>query len=232
MLVHVYTASGLIPISLATAFVAAGRLREAYLAMFVAVVIDATDGSLARWANVGLHAPWIDGRKLDDIVDYLNYTFLPILLVWHTAWLPQPVWLWCAIPLITSALAFVHDGAKESDRGFFRGFPSYWNIAVFYIDVVFRHAGPWVVLAIMLGLSSLSITPVRFVYPNRPPCWKGFFLGGAAAWGAILLLMLAWYPQIPPWLTGLSLVYPILYALTSFWLDWKDRRSQDADPSI
>jgi phosphatidylcholine synthase len=231
MMVHVYTALGLVSTFLAAICLIDGNLRGAYLAFFVAVVIDATDGTLARAIDVKRHAPWINGRKLDDIVDFVNYTYLPVLLIWNAGWILSPAWLWCAFPLVTSVLAFVHDGAKEEDRGFFRGFPSYWNIVAFYLDVLIHPAGPLITTAIVVGLSLLSVSPVRFVYPNRPPCWLNFFLGGATIWGSLLLIMLALYPRIPPWLTGLSLVYPVLYTVLSFVLDWRDRQLQTACPA-
>ena len=33
-------------------------------------------------------APDIDGRTIDDIVDYLTFTFIPMLLVWRMGWVP------------------------------------------------------------------------------------------------------------------------------------------------
>ncbi len=223
ILVHVYTALGLVLTFIAAICLINGDLRGAYLALFVSVVIDATDGTMARAINVKRYAPWINGRKLDDIVDFVSYTYLPILLIWRAGWLLSPAWLWCAFPLMTSVFAFVHEGAKEEDRGFFRGFPSYWNIVAFYVDILFHRFGPGFVTALVLSLSFLSVLPVRFVYPNRPPCWLGFFLGGAILWGVMLLVMLAVYPNIPTWLTIVSLIYPVLYALTSFYLDWRTR---------
>jgi phosphatidylcholine synthase len=76
MLVHVYTALGLVTTFAAAIFLMQQDLRGAYLALFASVVIDATDGTLARAAEVKRYAPWINGRKLDDIVDYVTYTFL------------------------------------------------------------------------------------------------------------------------------------------------------------
>jgi phosphatidylcholine synthase len=223
MLVHLYTASGLVTALLAINWIIEDQFRLAFLAMFVAVIVDATDGTLARAVDVWRVTPWVNGRKLDDIVDYLNYTFVPILMVWRADWLPEPTWLWLGIPLIASAFAFVHEGAKEDDRGFFRGFPSYWNVVVFYAATLITPNTQWLMLPILLGLSVLSVAPIRFVYPNRPPCWIWFFLGGAAIWGVILLVMLVLYPNIPRWLTAISLVYPVAYTLSSFFLDWADR---------
>ena len=91
--------------------------------MIVAVLIDATDGTFARKFRVKDVVPHIDGRKLDDIVDYLNYTFLPLLMIGSAGWLPQPSWLWASVPLVASVFAFVHTGAKEEIQRFLSRFP-------------------------------------------------------------------------------------------------------------
>ena len=80
----------------------------AFLWMLIGVGIDATDGPLARHFQIKLLLPQIDGRRLDDLIDYLNYTFLPILLIGHAGWLPDPLWLWMTVPLVASALAFAN----------------------------------------------------------------------------------------------------------------------------
>ena len=40
------------------------------------MAIDSVDGSLARAARVHEIVPRVDGRRLDDIVDYLNYVIV------------------------------------------------------------------------------------------------------------------------------------------------------------
>src|SRR5687767_12781785 len=89
---HDYTAAGV-----AMAFPAGAEVcapspdaRRCFMLLFAAVVIDATDGVLARRWHVKTWAATIDGRTIDDIVDYLTFTFLPVLLMWRLEWLPQP----------------------------------------------------------------------------------------------------------------------------------------------
>ncbi len=217
--VHVYTATGAVWAFLTAVAIYHDRYAIAFLWMTVAVFVDSTDGALARWVQIGRTAPRIDGRRLDDIVDYLNYTFLPLILVWHAEWLPAPAWLWMAFPLIGSLMAFTNTGAKEDDAGFFVGFPSYWNVFAFYTALCFRHAGPHVVLGLMLVLSLLSVLPLRFVYPTKAPRWKGLFVIGALVWMVACLAIVALYPDVPRWLVGISLVYPAMYVLLSIYLD-------------
>jgi phosphatidylcholine synthase len=226
--VHCYTALGLLCGALAAANILQADNRTAFLWMIVAVLIDATDGTLARRLRVKEAVPHIDGRKLDDIVDYLNYTFLPLLLIGWAGWLPEPVWLWASIPLIASVFAFSHTGAKEEHDGFFLGFPSYWNIFAFYVAVWLRHYGDYVVLGVALVLSLLSVLPVRFIYPNRPPRWKGFFLGGATVTLGLAVLILLQYPEQNGWLVAMSLVYPAAYVVLSVYLDLENRRERRA----
>ena len=103
----------------------------AFLWMFVAMFVDSVDGPLARKVDVKRHAPHIDGARLDDVIDYINYTFVPIVLLIHAGWLPDPAPLWAAFPLVASALAFSNTESKDTEEGFFLGFPSYWNVFAF-----------------------------------------------------------------------------------------------------
>src|SRR3984957_17415056 len=211
--VHAYTATGLLCGALIAADIVQGNYRRSFIWMILAVLIDATDGTFARKLRVKEVVPEIDGRKLDDIVDYLNYTFLPLFMIGSAGWFPEPSWLWVSIPLVASVFAFVHTGAKEELNGFFRGFPSYWNVFAFYTAVWLADRGPGIVLASALALSALSILPIRFVYPNRAPCWRVLFVGGGVVWLAVIIAILWYYPKfpIPTVLLWLSAVYPAFY---------------------
>ena len=58
-----------------------GDDRLAFGSMFVATIVDATDGALARRARVKDVLPEVDGARIDDIVDYITFVFLPMLLL-------------------------------------------------------------------------------------------------------------------------------------------------------
>ncbi|MFP5246375.1 MAG: CDP-alcohol phosphatidyltransferase family protein [Thermoanaerobaculia bacterium] len=218
-LVHLYTASGI-----AFAFLAALELCKAqpdarlvFVWLTVAVLIDATDGPLARRFEVKKRLPRIQGRTIDDLVDYLTFTFLPMLLVARLEWVPQPVLLFVIPALMTSLLGFANSGAKDESAGFFLGFPSYWNIIAFYLGIT--AAQGWIVLngIIVLALAALTVLPVRFIYPNlAPPPWRAPILLGAFVWLVLLAAMLPSYPHPPLWLTLASLVYPIFYTFVSW----------------
>ena len=90
--VHFYTGLGA-PLGLvALVAVARGRYAIAFWCMAVATFIDSTDGALARRFRVKEVLPQFDGSKLDDIVDYLNYVVVPLVLAYHAGLVPQNRW--------------------------------------------------------------------------------------------------------------------------------------------
>src|ERR1044071_7907617 len=104
--------------------------------MTLSVVVDATDGTLARAARVKQMIPGFDGDRLEDIIDYANYVIVPCLFLLHADVLPRQDAAWiAALPLVASAYGFCQKQAKTADH-YFLGFPSYWNIFVFYFFVL------------------------------------------------------------------------------------------------
>ena len=217
-LVHLYTASGIIFALLATLEIckAAPDPRMVFVWLTVAVLIDATDGPLARRFEVKKVLPHISGRTIDDIVDFLTFTFIPLLLVARLEWVPQPVLLFVAPPLIASLLGFANSGAKDEAHGFFLGFPSYWNIVAFYLGIAAANGLHWLNAAVLLALAALTVMPVGFIYPNLAPRrWKIPILAGAFVWLAIVAAMFPSYPDVPAWMLIASLVYPLFYIVVS-----------------
>ena len=212
-LVHLYTASSAVLAFLAARAVFEYRFREAFFWLAAAVVVDATDGVLARAARVSSRLPWFNGAKLDDIVDYLTYVFVPAVFVWRSLLVPD-AW---ALPvtsamLVSSAYGFNRDDAKTSDH-FFTGFPSYWNVAVFYLFLM--QGTPQVNTMVLLGLAVLVFVPIRYLYPVRTPRWRALTLTLAIAWGVAMFAMLWQLPAVSRLLLWGSLVFPVYYVILS-----------------
>ena len=215
--VHALTATGVVLAFLATLAAAAGDFRTAFLWLFVAVLVDAADGWLARLARVSERLPRISGARLDDLVDYLTYVFVPMLVVWHARLLP-PGWALgvVAVVLVASAVGFAREDAKTADH-FFTGFPSYWNIVALYLLV--GGLPPALNAAVLLLLAGLVFVPVGYVYPTRTPVLRGLTLALGAAWGAAILLMVLELPDPSGRLVWLSLFYPVYYVVLSIVLN-------------
>src|SRR5919206_4293746 len=139
--VHLYTASGMV-LALLMVFAAfQGAPVPALWLMLATLVIDSTDGLLARRFRVKEFLPSFDGSLLDNIVDYMTYVLAPILLLWTAGYLPDGTFgvVLAALPLLASSYQFCQVDAKTGDGAetdhFFLGFPSYWNILAFYAIV-------------------------------------------------------------------------------------------------
>jgi len=218
-LVHLYTASSAVLALLATRAIFEYRLRDAFFWLGAAIVIDATDGVLARAARVSQRLPWFNGAKLDDIVDYLTYVFVPAVIVWR-ALLVAEAW---TIPvasamLLSSAYGFNREDAKTSDH-FFTGFPSYWNLVVFYLYLL--QAGQTFNAMVLLALAVLVFVPIRYVYPSRTPAWRGVTVGLGVLWGIALVVMVWQLPVVSPVLLWASLLFPVYYVILSLVVGWR-----------
>jgi len=220
-MVHAYTASGALLAFLAALAIVAGRYRAAFLWLFAAIVIDATDGWLARRVRVGDRLPQFSGAKLDDLIDYLTFVFVPALLLWQADLLPTHwgVGVVAAI-LLSSAYGFARDDAKTSDH-FFTGFPSYWNVVALYLFVAgLTRAANGVIL---IAFAALVFVRIGYVYPTRTPVLRRLTLALAALWAATILAMILGLPHPEPSLVVFSLLFPGYYTVLSLVLHARRR---------
>jgi phosphatidylcholine synthase len=173
---------------------------------------------LARALRVSERLPWFNGAKLDDIVDYLCYVFVPALFVWRAILVPD-AWTMNVVGamLLSSAYGFNRADAKSADH-FFTGFPSYWNIVVFYLLVL--QLPDRVNGAILLALAAMVFVPIRYVYPSRTPVLRRLTNVLGVIWGVLIGVMLWQYPAISPPVLWASLVFPVYYFGLSLWLQF------------
>lgn len=224
-LAHLYTATGAVTALLAALAVYDGDYRAALFWLATATVIDATDGVLARVLRVKERLPWFDGARLDDLVDYLTYVFVPVVLIVRAGLLPPAVGVWIASAvLVASGYGFSRTDAKVATTDyFFTGFPSYWNIAALYLYV--WRLPPAVNAAILAFLVVMVFVPTRYVYPSRTSTWRLATNLLGAMWGVCLAMMIWRLPALDgPWMP-LSLVFPAYYLVLSARLSAAERRA-------
>lgn len=222
LLVHLYTASGAVLAFLIVLAAVRGNVLQALWLGLIALVIDGTDGWLARRFKVSQMLPRFDGRRLDDIVDYLTYVFAPMLLLWAGGYLPAGLGgiILVALCLLASGYQFCRVDAKTEDH-FFLGFPSYWNVIAFYV-VVFKLT-PLAVAATLLICSVLVFVPIRYLYPSRTVTFRPLTLVLTGLWMGIYALILYQMPTPHPLLMNLSLFYLLYYAVLSLYLTYQAR---------
>ena len=216
---HLYTATGAVIALLATGMTFAHNFRAVFIYFIAATFVDSTDGVVARALQVKERLPNFDGAKLDDIIDYLMYAFIPALVVWQADMVPSPFPI-CAAIVLSSAYGFAQADAKvASTDHFFTGFPSYWNIVVGYLYLL--QLSQRTNAIILVTLAVLVFVPIRYVYPSRTMALKWPTLALGTIW-AILLTWIIW--RLPatdgPWIV-LSLVFPAYYFALSLWLQFR-----------
>jgi phosphatidylcholine synthase len=216
-LVHAYTASGLVLAFLTVVAVTEGDTVRALWLFLAAMVVDGTDGMLARWVQVKRHVPWFDGALLDNIVDYITYAFMPMVLLWSAGYLGEgtSATVLAVIPLLASAYQFCRVDAKTDDH-LFLGFPSYWNIVAFYVVVL--DLRPTAVAVTLLVCAVLVFVPIGYVYPSRTTTLKTPTLVLTALWLASYAVLLTQLPDPDAlWLT-ISGAYVVYYVVLSLYL--------------
>jgi phosphatidylcholine synthase len=212
-LVHAYTGTGAVLAFLSLQAATTQNFLAAFLWLFAAVLVDSTDGFLARWTRVHERLPNFSGQRLDDIVDYLTFVFVPAVILWEArvvtgAWTLPVV----AAMLLSSLYGFVSIDAKTDDH-FFTGFPSYWNIVALYLVVL--GLSPILNAVILLILSALVFVRIGYIYPTRTTTARTLTLALGALWGLMMLTLVLQLPTPRRWIAWVSLFFPVYYTVLS-----------------
>jgi phosphatidylcholine synthase len=233
--VHGYTALGLVAAGVIAVLLVHGgpdAFRWSFLLMAAATVVDSTDGTLARRVRIKEVVPGFDGRRLDDIVDFLNYTFLPLLLIWRAGILPAGQEAWLFLPLLASVYGFCQVQAKTDD-GYFLGFPSLWNLVALYLYALSLPG--WASLVVVIVLAILTFVPIRHLYPSQPGLLNRVTMIGGVLWAPLVGWMIWKLPHggesgvsnSTGRLALVSLIYPIYYLGVSWVISvihWRKKR--------
>lgn len=222
--VHLYTALGAVAGLLSIMYTARGSFRAAFVAMGVAVVIDSSDGSIARALRVSQRIPGLDGALLDNLVDYLNYVVVPVFLMLKTGIIPRGTGgiMLAGFVLIASAYGFCQVEAKTQDH-YFRGFPSYWNLVALYLFCL--QFSPAANIAVLVVLGLLVFVPIKYIYPSRTELMRPVTLGLAGVWAIATTAMLPAVPNPNPVLLYTSLAFVVYYFVMSLVLHMHPTRA-------
>ncbi|WP_182526015.1 CDP-alcohol phosphatidyltransferase family protein [Nocardioides dongkuii] len=228
--VHAYTAVGSVLALLMVHFSYEHDVELVLWLFLVAMVVDGTDGFLARHFRVKDVVPGMDGALLDNIVDYLTYAFAPMVLLWANGYLPGGAagGVVASIPLLASCYQFCRSDAKTDDH-FFLGFPSYWNVVAFYV-IVFE-VDTTLTVALLLVFAVLVFVPVKYVYPSRTADLWYLNMTAATVWLVAFGVITALLPDPPTWLVVLSLAYVVYYVVVSLWLTFRARPARTMQPA-
>lgn len=213
--VHLLTATGAALGLWALILIFEGSYQSALWSLAGAALIDSIDGALARLVQTKQHAARFDGGLMDNIIDFLTWTVAP--LFWIYAIMELPVWV-LLICATASVFGFSNAQAKTDDH-FFLGFPSYWNIVVFYIFLLQLSTAS--ASMILLAFALTTFLPVKFVYPTRTSFLRTLTLLLGSLFVIQLLALVYFFDRSPPLLIYSSFLFPFYYFGLSFYLNVK-----------
>ena len=207
-----------------------GHYESAAIAIFIAMVMDALDGRIARL----LHAQSEFGVQLDSLSDMLSFGVAPALVMysWSLAIIGKSGWLVAFIYAACTGLRLARFNVQvqKSDKRYFQGLPTpsaaglvasiVWVINV--VDISGESiALPLSVVAILLGL--LKVSTIRY------RSFKDFHLQDKVPFVVILgiVLILALIAFDPPdVLLVLFFVYVISGPVGTLWSLHKRRQQK------
>ena len=164
-LIHLFTVSGVLFSFLALNASIQKDLPLTFFFLAIALFIDGIDGSLARKVDVKQYTPHINGENLDNIIDYLNYVFVPAFVIYWLDFVPSGTELLSAlIILVVSCYTFANNNMKTTDF-YFSGFPALWNIVILYFYIL--NTNPLINFIVICALSVLTFIPIKYSHPFR-----------------------------------------------------------------
>jgi phosphatidylcholine synthase len=218
--VHFYTSLGLVFAFLAFLSILEGNPRTMFVLNGIAMFIDSTDGTLARRWKVTIWTPQFDGRKLDDIVDYLNYAFIPFFFAYRFGLVNGVAGLFTLfIIMIAAVYGFCQKAAKTKD-GYFTGFPNYWNIVIFYLYLL--NLPPQANSLILLAFAAMIFVPFGYASFSTVPM-RRLTVTISGLYGLVLLAMIMSWDRLSLPVILVSLAFPAAYTVISLYLHFTHR---------
>jgi phosphatidylcholine synthase len=199
-LIHVLTASGAALAFLALRAAVGGRWSEMFMWLGIALIVDAVDGPLARYFRVAETLPRWSGDTLDLVVDFVTYVFVPAYAIAASGLMSAPLDVAAGIAItVTGALYFADRSMKMPDN-YFRGFPTLWNAAAFFLLLL--RPPSWIAAASVALLCVLTFAPFPFIHPLRVRRLRTFTLALLALGVALAAVAVARDMTPGPWVTG------------------------------
>jgi phosphatidylcholine synthase len=208
--VHVFTAAGAALALGALVYAVRGQWSAMFVCLGVALIVDGIDGTLARRFGTAELLPRWSGDVLDLVVDFTTYVFVPAYAIVAGPLLPEPLALPAGMVIVVTGAIYFADREMKTADNYFRGFPTLWNAAAFYLFLL--RPPPWLAAAIVLVLAVLTFAPFKFVHPMRVTRLRPVTIGALLLWSVLALIAVLRDLDPGPWVAG-GLVVLGLYFL-------------------
>lgn len=217
--VHVLTGLGAVCALLAVEAVMAGAWPRVFIWLGIAFLIDGIDGPIARAVGVKQNIPRFSGERIDLIIDYLTYVFVPVLALLSAERLPGLLGHGLAGVILLSSLFHFSDLKSKSSDLAFVGFPAVWNIVAFYVFAL--DIGPWSTVAMILICTLATFVPLHWIHPIRVGPLRPVTLVLTALWSvAALMTVLKGFPA-EAWAQAVLMIVALYGMAFSAWLSFK-----------
>jgi phosphatidylcholine synthase len=186
--VHCFTALGAVCALMALRAALAEDWQGLFVWLGIALIIDGVDGTLARLTRIGTVLPRFSGERLDLIIDYLTYVFVPALALSLAGFLQGTLGLLLVALILLSSLFHFSDTESKTADYCFVGFPALWNVVAFYAFALGLAA--WLAALLVASLVVLTFVPWKWAHPMRTPLLRPVTIAVLAAWFAAAVLTL------------------------------------------
>ncbi|MDQ8728904.1 CDP-alcohol phosphatidyltransferase family protein [Bradyrhizobium sp. LHD-71] len=167
-------------------------VRSHWTAMFfwlgAALVIDAIDGSLARRLRVAEVLPNWSGDTLDLVVDFTTYVFVPAYAIAASGFLVPHLAPFLGVAIVVSGALYFADLRMKTDDNHFRGFPTLWNVAAFFLFLL--RPSPWVASLAIAFLVIATFLPINVMHPIRVKRFRFFNIALVMIGAALSVIVL------------------------------------------
>ena len=164
-LVHLLTGTGILMSFFSIISILNDDKLLTFVFLVIALFIDVIDGNLARKFNVKKFCPNVDGIMLDSIVDYINYVFIPCIIIYKFDYVPEQFVIILPILILSISLFSFSYLKIMTENYLYIGFPSIWNVIIIYLSILDLNA--WNNLFILLILIILKLIPIKVIHPMR-----------------------------------------------------------------
>ena len=172
--VHLWTMTGIAFAAFALKATVEGDFDTAARLLFGVLLVDFTDGTLARYLKVKQRMPLISGEIIDYIHDLLGLTFVPMFFFWKAGLFLEPYGFALVVTATLAATLKYAMKANLLTLGYSLGAPPiFLSILLFY----FLELGPMLSTLFTVALITLVLLPIRFpitslVTTHWKPGWQ------------------------------------------------------------
>ena len=206
--VHIFTAVGAALALAALVYAVRGQWAAMFFCLGFALIVDGVDGTIARYLKVSEVLPRWSGDVLNLVVDFVTYVFVPAYAIAAGGLLPELLALPAGMLIVITGAIYFADRQMKTADNYFRGFPTLWNAAAFYLFLL--RPAAWLTAVIVAALAVMTFLPFKFLHPMRVARLRALNIAALILWSLLALVALLRDLDPGPWVVG-GLILIALY---------------------